>query len=124
MLHHRIVARGAKILALNSSRSDQRQEAKTGIIKFDEHHPEIVGHMISFLYTGDYKILPMQSKAAIPTSQSTPSSSQTGMSATPSNSTSLKTLMSKASRDLSLELLVHTKVYLLADEKDISALKE
>ena len=33
---------------------DQLQEAKSGVLKLDEQDSEIVGHMIKFMYSGDY----------------------------------------------------------------------
>lgn len=87
------------------------QEAQSGIIQLDDHDPEIVGYMINFLYSGDYTILqPKPEKAEKP--EKTEESEWPDVQ----QSLQIQTLASEA-------LVIHTAVYLIADEKDIPALK-
>lgn len=92
--------------------SDLEQEAKTGIIKLDDHDPEIVGHMINFMYYGDYISYPLPNETeAFGASFHEDAQSETAE-------------LAVAEGNTSQELLVHTAVYLIAEEKDILALKQ
>jgi hypothetical protein len=92
--------------------SDLEQEAKTGIIKLDDHGPEIVGYMINFMYSGDYTI-----------SYPLPSETEASEARSDDDAESEKARLDVGKSDTSQELLVHAAVYLIAEEKDILALK-
>jgi hypothetical protein len=80
------------------------------------HDPEIVGHMISFMYSGDYNI----SKTIIKEDSTAAVESAESISSTEPADTKLD----EETPDASQELITHTEVYLIAEEKDIPALKE
>ncbi|KAE9364479.1 hypothetical protein N431DRAFT_549990 [Stipitochalara longipes BDJ] len=113
---HRLVI-GLQSKPLAAAISGEFQEAKTGIIKLDDHNPEIVGHMISFLYSGDYT-------ASKPQTEVEPEETAASET-TPEENTKLETTTLNVEEvDTSQKLLVHTEVYLIAEEKDIPALKQ
>jgi hypothetical protein len=80
------------------------------------HDPEIVGYMISFMYSGNYNIsktvIKEESTVAVESAESTSSTEPTD------------TKLDEETPDTSRELITHTEVYLIAEEKDIPALKE
>jgi hypothetical protein len=92
-----------------------------------EHDPEIVGYMIKYMYSGDYTIIkpdadaaksPLESTENTPGSETKPSEPPNsalgfGLGATPTPSV-----------DTSQELMKHTAVWLLGEEKDIPGLKD
>jgi hypothetical protein len=93
--------------------SDLEQEAKTGIIKLDDHDPDIVDHMINFMYSGDYTI-----------SYPDLNEIEESEACLDEDAESETTGLDVGELDASQELLVHTAVYLIAEEKDILALKQ
>lgn len=95
------------------------QEAKTGIIELDDHDPEIVHYMLSFLYTGDYSI--PQSQDAIKKSAVETEKPEAVINPLINMGT---TKLAAVETDSSSDLLIHAGVYLLAEEKDIAALKQ
>jgi hypothetical protein len=97
-----------------------QQEAKTGIIRLDNHDPEIVGHMINFMYSGNYTpSLPHVN--AKPEEQ--PRESAAPATTTPEEPVTCEEPSLETLPDTSEELLTHTAVYVLAEEKDIPSLK-
>jgi hypothetical protein len=98
-----------------------------------DHEPEIVGYMIKYLYTGDYTIIkpdidaakqPLESSENTPTSIEPPKnffgSTFGGGFVAPATPTPTPI----PAIDTSPELLKHTAVWLLGDEKDIPGLKD
>jgi hypothetical protein len=93
--------------------SDLEQEAKTDIIKLDDHDPDIVDHMINFMYSGDYTI-----------SYPDLNEIEESEACLDEDAESETTGLDVGELDASQELLVHTAVYRIAEEKDILALKQ
>jgi len=100
------------------------QEAKTGIIELEEHDPDIVGHMITFLYSGDYTVPQPQSEPKVDEKPDERTTSEAGSESEFLSIPDLPIATSKGEADTSQELLIHVEVYLIAEEKEISALKQ
>jgi hypothetical protein len=100
------------------------QEAKTGIIELDEHDPDIVGHMITFLYSGNYTVPQPQSEPKVDEKPDERTTSEADSESEFLSIPDLPIATSKGEADTSQELLIHAEVYLIAEEKDISALKQ
>ncbi|KAE8446181.1 hypothetical protein EG329_012406 [Mollisiaceae sp. DMI_Dod_QoI] len=81
------------------------KEAQTGVIDLSDHEPGIVNHMIQFMYEGDYKVEHPEVEVK-----------EEGVTET-------RVIADEATATAAAELLAHTAVYLLAEEKDIPALK-
>ncbi|KAF8853773.1 hypothetical protein BDZ45DRAFT_677425 [Acephala macrosclerotiorum] len=86
-----------------------------------DHEPDIVNYMIKFMYTGDYTIehLALEGCKDAKTETEDNESVEPIPIGTSDFSLGIELKQAKAPADL----LIHTAVYLLADEKDIPALK-
>jgi hypothetical protein len=102
------------------------------VIDMADHEPEIVGYMIKYLYAGDYTIIqpdidaakqPLESRESTPTSIE-PLKDFFGSPFGGFGATATPTPTPIPAIDTSPELLKHTAVWLLGDEKDIPGLKD
>ncbi|KUJ17752.1 uncharacterized protein LY89DRAFT_718381 [Mollisia scopiformis] len=84
-------------------------ESQTGTIDLSDHDPDVVNYMIQFMYTGDYKVVP------VPEAKESNVESQAPVQAAVE--------IKKSREEAEKNLLVHTAVYMLGEEKDIAGLK-